>query len=205
MGAVEHGELDIPSDLCPDGDVILVVGSDNVRLRVHSQCLSCASKVFSAMFGPHWREGQGLSKESPKDIQLEDDNAAALRTICCVIHHCNDAIPQVLTPMEVLQIAITADKYDLGVALRYATAEWLQPKGNVDKTEMGYLMAAAYFLGNMEVFVKSSLKLILDYDGSYAEFLGDKLMNQVLPCKAVCEYRHHSSAIGSVTNLVRPP
>ena len=38
-----------------------------------------------------------------------------------VIHHRNDDVPQSLSPNEVLQIAIEADKYDLTAALKYAS------------------------------------------------------------------------------------
>jgi hypothetical protein len=60
------------------------------------------------MFGPTWSEGQGLSKESPREVRLVEDDANALRIICCVIHHRNNDVPQSLTPKEILQIAIEA-------------------------------------------------------------------------------------------------
>src|SRR5262249_24550771 len=94
--AERNGESDLITDISPDGDVVLVVGPQNVRLRIHSQCLQCASNVFGAMFGPHWSEGQGLSKESPREVPLVEDDADALRIICCVIHHRNDDVPQSL-------------------------------------------------------------------------------------------------------------
>jgi hypothetical protein len=92
--AERNGKSDPVADISPDGDVVLVVGPWNVRLRIHSQCLRCASKVFGAVFGPHWSEGQGLSKESPREVPLVEDDADALRTICCVIHYRNDNVPQ---------------------------------------------------------------------------------------------------------------
>jgi hypothetical protein len=124
MDTIErNGKLDPVPDISPDGDVVLVVGSRNVRLRIQSQCLRCASKVFGAMFGPHWSEGQGFSKESPREVPLVEDDADALRTICCVLHHRNDDVPQSLTPKEVLQIAIEADKYGLNITLKYARVQ----------------------------------------------------------------------------------
>lgn len=118
------------------------------------------------MFGSHWSEGQGLSKENPKEIPLMEDDADALRTICCVIHHRNDTVPQAFTPREVLQIAIEADKYNLGVALKYASAQWLRPRGSTDKVDMGYFMAAAFLFSDMEMFIAHTLELILHYKGS---------------------------------------
>jgi hypothetical protein len=184
--AERNGKLDPVTDISPDGDVVLVVGPRNVRLRIHSQCLRCASKVFDAMFRPHWSEGQGLSKNFPREVPLVEGDADALRTICCVIHHRNDDVPQSLTPKEVLQIVIEADKYDLNVALKYASVEWLKPRGNADRVDMGYLLAAAFLFGDMDTFVAHTLELILHYKGSYLEFLDDEITSQIVPLKTFC-------------------
>ena len=138
-------------DIAPDGDFILVFGPWKVPLRVYSQCLSCASKVFNAMFRSGWSEDPGLSRESPNEVKLKEDHAVALRTVCCAVHRRDNAVPRVITPLEVLQIVIAADKYDLGVALKHATVQWPQHKGNMGKTEMGHLMAAAYLFHDMEM------------------------------------------------------
>jgi hypothetical protein len=138
------------------------------------------------MFGPHWSEGQDLSKEFPKEVPLTEDDADAMRTICCVIHHRNDAVPQALTTSEVLQIAIEADKYDCRIALKYASIQWLQPRDNADMVEQGYLMAAAYLIGNMETFAAHTLALILHYAGSYLELLDKELIGQTVPWKVFC-------------------
>jgi hypothetical protein len=77
-----NSKSDPVQDISPDGDVILVAGPRKAQLRIQSQCLRCASRVFGAMFKPDWIEGQGLSKESPQEVLLEEDDADALRTIC---------------------------------------------------------------------------------------------------------------------------
>jgi hypothetical protein len=184
--AKRNDKLDPVLDISPDGDVVLVVGPRNVRLRIQSQCLRCASKVFGAMFGPTWSEGQGLSKEFPREVRLLEDDADALRTICCVIHHRNNDVPQSLTPIEVLQIAIEADKYDLNVALKYVRVQWLKPRGKPEREDMGYLLAAAFLFDDMDMFVAHALALILHYTGSYLEFLNDKVTGQILPWKTFC-------------------
>jgi hypothetical protein len=187
MDTVEHnGKLDPVQDVSPDGDVVLVVGPRKVRLRIQSQCLRCASKVFSAMFRPHWNEGQGLSKESPQEVPLVEDDADALRTICCVIHHRNDDVAQSLTPKEVLQIAIEADKYDLNTSLKFARVQWLKPRDSPERVDMGYFLAAAFLFGDMNMFVAHTLALILNYKGSYLEFFGDEITSQIVPWKTFC-------------------
>jgi hypothetical protein len=184
--AERNCKLDPVPDISPDGDVVLVVGPRNVRLRIQSQFLRCASKVFGAMFGPTWSEGQGLSKESPREVRLVEDDADALRIICCVIHHRNDDVPQYLTPRKVLQIAIEADKYDLNVALKYARAQWLKPRGSPERVDIGYLLAAAFLFGDMDMFVANTLALILHYNGSYLECLDDEITSQIIPWKTFC-------------------
>ncbi|KAM0499108.1 hypothetical protein ACHAP8_005816 [Fusarium lateritium] len=47
-------------DIAPDGDLILVVGPKKTKLRVRSTLLAAASKPFSAMLGPNWKEGNDL-------------------------------------------------------------------------------------------------------------------------------------------------
>jgi hypothetical protein len=179
-------KLDPVPDIAPDGDVVLVVGPQNVRLRIQSQVLRCASKVFSAMFGPTWSEGQGLSNEYPREVRLVEDDADALRIICSVMHHRNDDVPQSPTPKEVLQIAIEADKYDLNIALKYVRAQWLKPSGKPGREDMGYLLAAAFLFGDMDMFVAHALALILHYTGSYLEFSDDEITGQILPWKTFC-------------------
>lgn len=115
------------ANIAPSGDVILVVGAESLRLRVYSQCLRSASKIFDAMLGPNWSEGQRRSEATPTEVALPGDDAHAMRTICCFIHHRNDLEPDLLTAEEILQIAIEVDKYDLRVALKYASSEWLKP------------------------------------------------------------------------------
>jgi hypothetical protein len=61
------------------GDVILVVGPEKVKLRVHSLFLKAASKPFSAMFGPDWKEGHNmLGRDGPVEVPLPEDNATVV-------------------------------------------------------------------------------------------------------------------------------
>ena len=45
-------------DIVENGAIVLVVGPNNVKLRVHSLILKTASRMFSAMFEPTWNEGK---------------------------------------------------------------------------------------------------------------------------------------------------
>jgi BTB/POZ domain len=96
-------------EIATNGDITLVVGPEKRKLQVNSCVLKNASKVFNAMLGPQFREGQDLHGNSPKEIIMPDDNADALTIICRILHLRNDSIPDSRTPSEVLQIAIAAD------------------------------------------------------------------------------------------------
>lgn len=189
------------SDIAPDGNVILVVGPEKAPLKVYSQCLRAASKVFRVMFGPDWSEGQGLASQSPPEIPLEEDDASAFRIILCVLHHHNAEVPdsEGLSPTEVLNIAVAADKYDLAVALKFAATEWLKPKKGLDLMDMGRLMTAALLLQDARMFAEQAMDLVLQWSGSYMALLDDAIINQFLPFKSVC--MHISLAIMICLNM----
>ena len=177
---------DIVEDISPGGDVILVVGPCNVQLRVQSQCLRDASKVFRDMLDPDRTEPPNLSGETIQRVSLAKDNADALRTICCVIHHRNHMVPQAVTPKDVLRLALEAKKYDLLVALKYASASWLKPSGDEVMVDMAYLMAAAFVFSDMDTFAAHTLALILNYKGSYLGLLEDDTVSRVIPWNTFC-------------------
>jgi len=184
MDTSKHNDKpDRVTDISPDGDVVLIVGGDNVRLRVYSQCLRSASPVFRVMFGPNWSEGQKLSSDSPTEVPLSDDDADAMRIICYVIHNRNDLVPQHLSAKDVLQIAIEVDKYELVTALKFASVEWVKPQVGAERVEMGHRLASAFLFDNTVAFEANILMLILHYAGSYVDFLDDEFTSQILPSK----------------------
>jgi hypothetical protein len=168
-------------DISPMGDTILIVGPDFLRLRVHSQCLQSASEVFLAMFRPDWDRYQSRSFKSPAEISLPKDDADAMQTIGCVIHHRNNLLPEDLTAKDVLQIAILVDKYDLRVALNFAMLKWLKPRSPVGLVETGRLLAAAFLLDSAEAFMTHIKTLVLEQGKSYLVMMKDELISQVLP------------------------
>jgi hypothetical protein len=104
-----------------------------------------------------------------------------MRTICYVIHHRNDLVPQHLTAEEVLQIVTLVNKYDLKVALKSASVEWLKPGVNAETKEMWFLLAAAFLLDDAEAFKTYTITLILYWTGPYSEFVYDGYIGQILP------------------------
>jgi len=178
----QNGDVDI----APDGDLILVVGPDETKFRVSSALLMAASKPFSAMLGQNWKEGHSMrSRDEPYHSYLLEDNAAALRVICSIIHYQNDKIPRALAANEVLELAITADKYDLVNAMKFASDTWLRAPGEKPESLM-LLATAAYLLGNAQGFKDTTRALVLNWHGCYLALQKDEVQS-ILPWKVFCE------------------
>lgn len=54
MADLKKDELVAVADIAVTGDVFLVVGPEQLKLRVHSLILKTTSKPFTAMLGPNW-------------------------------------------------------------------------------------------------------------------------------------------------------
>jgi hypothetical protein len=178
------------TEIATNGDVVFVVGPHSKKIRVCSIILKNASIYFRAMFGPHFAEGKDLKSNNPKEILMPDDNANALEVICNVIHLRNDAVPQSLSPNEIFEVAVTADKFDCVIALKLASTIWLNPKGIQGISELGYLMAAAYILDNARAFSDITLSMVLHHTDSYLP-LADLVIGLIdfVPWKALCKYQ----------------
>lgn len=119
------------------------------------------------MFSPDWKEGQDLlNRDGPAELLLPEDNAAALKIICSVIHHQNGEDTQTLAAGDILAVAVTADKYDCVKALRWASESWLRPSTD-EPGNLMLLTPAAYLFQNAQAFKDITRSLICDYDGPY--------------------------------------
>ncbi|KAM6484669.1 hypothetical protein HDV62DRAFT_304104 [Trichoderma sp. SZMC 28011] len=176
-------------EIAPDGDLILIVGPEEAKLHVDSMMLRVASKPFSAMFGPNWKEGRDLLDgdrpvNRPVELPLPEDNAAALKIMCSVIHHQRSEVPRTLAAGDVLAVAVATDKYDCVEALSFASDGWLRPS----RDEAGNLMlltAAAYLFQNAQAFKELTKALILDYKDSYLT-LSCREVESAMPWKVFC-------------------
>ncbi|CAI0652219.1 unnamed protein product [Colletotrichum noveboracense] len=69
-------------DVAADGDIIMIVGPDKRKFRVHSVMLKSASKVFKAMLSPNFAEGRRLRNNGHHGditkIELPEDNDGGL-------------------------------------------------------------------------------------------------------------------------------
>jgi hypothetical protein len=74
---------------------------------------------------------------------LEDD-AEEIEIMLNVIHSCNNAVHDGLDASQILQVAITADKFDCKVALAFAIKVWLNCANITGSNQLWQLLRAAY-------------------------------------------------------------
>jgi hypothetical protein len=174
-------------EIAPDGDLVLMVGPEETKLRVRSILLMAASKPFSVMLGPHWKEGHDMrDHDGPFELSLPGDNAAALKIICSIIHYQNKKVPRTLPAGDVLAVAVVADKYDCVNALKFASETWLRTSGN-EPDNLMLLSAAAYLFRNAQAFSEITRALVLNYDGPYLALCSDEV-ESIIPWKVFCKY-----------------
>jgi hypothetical protein len=184
----QNETLDSVVEIATRGDVILIVGPQERRIQVSSSVLKNASKYFNAMFGPNFSEGQNLGGNNPKEISMPDDDASALEIICNTLHLRNNAVPETLAPSRVLDIAVAADKLDCVVALKLASKLWLKPR-DLESSQLGQLMAAAYVLGNDEGFKEVTHALLLRHKGSFLPLADEDVgLLDYVPWQTFCKH-----------------
>ncbi|RVX68844.1 hypothetical protein B0A52_07499 [Exophiala mesophila] len=111
-------------DIVPDGDLIIKIGDDYLRVSSHALCL--ASPVFKSMLRSNFIEGLTAknSASNPKHITLPDDDPAAFKTFCHVIHLQLDSVPRVLGIDSLQDLATLCDKYQAITPMRNCATLW---------------------------------------------------------------------------------
>ncbi|ATY59029.1 hypothetical protein A9K55_002237 [Cordyceps militaris] len=172
-------------NIAADGDILLVVGPEKLKIKVQSLILKAVSKPFSVMLGPNWKEGhQQLTAGVLKELPLPDDNAVGMKYLCAVLHHQNHMIPTALPVHDILSIGVMADKYDFVDAFTFTSTAWLLP-GDRKANDLVVLAAAAALFRNAQSFKATTKALILDYGGSYLDLVNQEL-ESALDWRVVC-------------------
>lgn len=158
-------------EICPGGDVTLVVGEENRQFIVSSMVLRSTSSVFNKMFGPDFSEGRTLIKTKHVKVPLPEDSPEALLPILFVLHYQNDRVPLRIPPAELYHVALLSDKYDLTVALKFAARRWVDQPCVTDSKELLLLMKSACLFEDSDGFRKVTAALVLHHQGTYAAFV----------------------------------
>jgi BTB/POZ domain len=96
-----------------------------VRMRVSSKHLALVSPVFKSLFKGSFLEGQSLSSAGTAEVSLPDDDPYGLEILLNIIHGRLKEVPTDLSTIELTQVAVLIDKYELHeISLMYSCA-WI--------------------------------------------------------------------------------
>jgi hypothetical protein len=156
------------------GDILLHVGIDKKPLLVSSKALSLASPVFKAMFDGRFAEGQNLSPDSPRVLQLLDDAPTPMMTLCSIAHMNTVDLKFAPNPVALADLAVLCDKYNCAEAVRGWCQLWvLQLTSQIGVPGYGKLILVTYMFDMPEEFHKVTQKWLCDYSCGSTVFHGD--------------------------------
>ena len=79
-------------------------------MRVASKHLTTVSKVFEALLGPHFQEGQ-TQHDASNPLELPDDHPEATELMCKLAHHKVTTILDI-EARELPGLTVVCDRYD---------------------------------------------------------------------------------------------
>lgn len=152
----------------PHGDVIFDTGKpgENILLRVSSEVIREASKVFAAMLGPKFLEGQGLQSDSstpkpPVTIRLPEDGKTPFTILLSFLHGHTGF------PMNTEQFAAVTSlihKYAFADAAKSWTKLLLHRWALQSNPDWPKLLVSAYECDDATMFHRASREVMLRYD-----------------------------------------
>ncbi|QDS75766.1 hypothetical protein FKW77_008710 [Venturia effusa] len=151
-----------------DGDLILLVGSEaQTRILVSSKVLTISSKVFKAMLSKSFKEARELAESANNnetyELQLPDDDAAAMIVLCKVIHHRScDVLAESVTMSLLQKFASHVHKYDCIEAARVqVVSDWIVKFADDPDQTLG-LAVVSYLLDIAESFTKFTRLMLMN-------------------------------------------
>jgi len=149
IGTTKNQPLPCSVELSPRADMIVALyqqDRDSIKYAVESNILRLASPVFRAMLGDNFREGAELvsSRNELYTLELPEDDAKAMCTLLCILHHTSRQVPTAISQSELLHIAITLEKYDCYEALFPWTQLWLPWAKTIEDDNDALLIAWSF-------------------------------------------------------------
>ncbi|KAH7126323.1 hypothetical protein B0J13DRAFT_627915 [Dactylonectria estremocensis] len=134
--------------LDPDGDLHLLVGPERHVVIVCSRSLRRTSAVWKTMLFGNFAEAKSKAGEEWV-IRLPDDRSEPALAVLAIIHNRFDLVPAIPTAMELYQILVITEKYDMTEITRPWARQWID---YVQQTTRPILAWIAWELGESNIF-----------------------------------------------------
>jgi len=122
----EHDPPKVTQDICPDGNLIVVVDETDFKVfRVSAEHLALASGPFKALLSPRFIEGSSRPKDKSTSwvVRLREDNGNAMHVLFGILHH-DRGNATIVDLAQLKEFAVVIDKYDCSWPVRKWTREW---------------------------------------------------------------------------------
>jgi len=192
------GEI-IRTTIVSDVDIALefTTPEGKAHLLVSSRVLSLASLVFARMFKSRFKEGLGnkTTTVGPVTIPLPEDDEAAFKLLCSVLHF-RLSDPTHTPDLDLLlSLFISCDKGDFTNAVIPSAELWLQdvnqstPSANLNK-----MLLVAFVLDPPHAFRKISWEILVRQFSPFVDLprlIDHKLAHNSLLCMSRCPLEKH--------------
>lgn len=131
------------------GDLHLQVGPERHVVVVCSRALRRASVVWKTMLFGSFAESKPTYNTEEWVVRLPEDRSEPVLTVLAIIHNRFDLVPLNITAMELYQILVVTEKYDMAEITRPWARQWID---HVQQTTRQVLAWIAWELGDANIF-----------------------------------------------------
>ena len=153
----------------PDGDLTLIIGSDNVDVTVDSNALCRLSIVFRKMLRDPWLEAKPASGEWR--VHLPEDNAYAFSFILDMVHCRYEKPVRGHSLAMMFSILIIVNKYNMYRLIRPVAKSWMTDaikQAKPDLVSQYRLLFVAWGLGDDATFCQTAKSIALSFPVNWA-------------------------------------
>ncbi|KAK5717005.1 hypothetical protein LTR17_016147 [Elasticomyces elasticus] len=183
-----------------DGDVVLRIGTPpTMKLLVSSTTLIEASKVFAALLGPNFNEGQKpRTPEKPVEVALPEDDADSIADMCRLLHgKPAPKLERLVLAKRILQFAVAVDKYacvgPLRLSVQGLLLGYLESHAHPSFRDIGSIAASAYLLRHPRAFLITTKRLIME-GTAWFSLLAAEDYGHIIPMKALMQMEEKRTA-----------
>lgn len=113
-----------------------------------------------------FREGHALATASSAEVALPDDDAPSVGILCGIMHMRYDLVPQTLSTIDILNLALVCDKYACAMVVKPSVEVWVERELKTAGDQVrAQLMKAACLLRNTASIHRVGVQMVMRSTG----------------------------------------